>query len=175
MEKKNVLLYIAIPVAIILIVAAITVINKRTNTTMGAPISSSTTTEQNLEPIKEAEAGDLVVVHYTGTLENGTKFDSSYDRGQPFGFLLGQGMVITGWDEGLVGVKRGDKKQLVVPGEKAYGNQDIPGPDGKVLIPKNSTLIFEIEVVEVMAKSKVDQLIKEQQAMQAAASTSEQQ
>lgn len=166
MNKKNTVLYVGIPVAIILIVLAITVINKKsTPMTNGEPVAGKNT--QVLEPIKKAENGDLVVVHYTGTLENGTKFDSSYDRGEPIAFLLGQGMVIKGWDEGFVGMQRGDKKKLVIPAEKGYGSQEIPGKDGKVLIPKNSTLIFDVEVVEVMAKEKVDKLIKEREEMQA--------
>lgn len=171
MNKKNTVLYVGIPLAIILIVLAITVINKKsTPMTNGETVSETRT--QPLEPIKKAEAGDLVVVHYTGTLENGTKFDSSYDRGEPIAFLLGQGMVIKGWDEGFVGLQRGDKKKLVIPADKGYGDQEIKGQDGKVLIPKNSTLIFEVEVVEVMAKQKVDQLIKQREEMQAAMNAS---
>lgn len=167
MNKKNATLYIGIPLAIILIVLAITVINKKSTTTMTNGEAVGSKTSVPLEPIKNAENGDLVVVHYTGTLENGTKFDSSYDRGEPIAFLLGQGMVIKGWDEGFVGMKRGDKKKLVIPGPKAYGDQEIKGPDGKVLIPKNATLIFDVEVVEVMAKEKVDKMIKEREEMQA--------
>ncbi|MES2623202.1 MAG: FKBP-type peptidyl-prolyl cis-trans isomerase [Patescibacteria group bacterium] len=168
MNKKDTLLYIAIPVAIIIVVAAIVVVNKKSlpentmNTNNGQP-------ERQLEPLKKAENGDLVVVNYTGTLENGTKFDSSYDRNQPFGFILGQGMVIKGWDEEMVGLERGDKKHLVIKGDKAYGEQEIKGQDGKVLIPKNSTLIFDIEIVEVVAKEKVDAMIKQRQEMEAAA------
>jgi FKBP-type peptidyl-prolyl cis-trans isomerase len=112
------------------------------------------------------KSGDTVRVHYRGTLENGTKFDSSYDRGQPFGFILGRGMVIQGWDEGLLGAKRGDKKHLVIPGQKAYGDQEIKDATGKVIVPKNATLIFDLEVVEVVAKAKVDAMIKEQQDTQ---------
>ena len=169
MNKKNILLYIGILLVIILIVgAAIFIINKKSSIKM-----NTADTGQVLEPIKSAESGDLILVHYTGTLENGTKFDSSYDRGQPFGFLLGQQMVIKGWDEGLVGVKRGDKKHLVITGDKAYGDQDVKGADGKVIIPKNATLIFDIEVVEVMDKAKVEALIKERQAAQAATADTE--
>jgi|GEM_PF-1850704 len=124
--------------------------------------------EKQLEPIKPAEVGDLVVVHYTGTLENGTKFDSSYDRGEPFVFIIGRGMVIKGWDEGLLGAQRGDKKHLVVTSDKGYGDQEIKGADGKVLIPKNATLVFDLEVVEIVAKEKVDVMIKQQEAAQAA-------
>lgn len=173
MNKKNTFLYIGIPLLIIIIVASISIINKK-STPMNEDTNTRAGSEQTqpLEPIKPAEAGDLVVVHYTGTLENGTKFDSSYDNGQPFGFLIGQGMVIKGWDEDLLGMKRGDKKSLVITPERGYGAQEIKGPDGKVIIPKNSTLKFEVEIVEVMAKAKVDALIKQRQEMQAAMSAS---
>lgn len=167
MKNKKTILISGI-IAVVLIVGAVYITNKKSiNTMTDTDDMQGTTTGRQYEPIKEAEPGDLVVVNYTGTLENGTKFDSSYDRGQPFGFILGRKMVITGWDEGLLGVKRGDKKHLVIPGDKAYGSQEIKGPDGKVLIPKNSTLIFDIEVVEVVAKTKVDAMIKAQQDAQA--------
>lgn len=87
--------------------------------------------------------GSIVTVHYTGVFENGTKFDSSRDRGEPFSFVVGKGQVIKGWDEGLLGMKIGDKKKLVVPPEKGYGPNDY-GP-----IPGGSTLIFEIEVLDI--------------------------
>ena len=173
MTKKNTLLYIGVPVAIIIIVADISIINKRNVPLMTATKGQPAPAARDLEPIKPAEVGDLVVVNYIGTLENGTKFDSSYDAGQPFGFLIGQQMVIKGWDEELLGMKRGEKKHLVLPPERAYGDQEIKGQDGKVLIPKNSTLIFDIEIVEVMAKVKVDALIKERQQAQAAASSAQ--
>jgi len=111
-------------------------------------------------------AGDIIVINYKGTLENGIEFDSSYKRGQPFVFQVGVGQVIKGWDEGLIGVKRGDKKQLIIPGEKAYGAQEIKGPDGKVLIPKNATLIFDVEVVEVISEADAQRMMAEQQAAQ---------
>jgi len=176
MNTKNILLYIGIPIVIIITVASISIINKKNIPTAMAETKKQVQGKeqvqptQPLEPIKAAEAGDLIVVNYTGTLENGTKFDSSYDAGKPFGFLLGQGMVIKGWDDGLLGAKRGDKKHLVIPADKAYGAQEIKGSDGKVRIPKNSTLVFDIEVVEVMAKAKVDALIKQRQEAEAAAS-----
>lgn len=84
-----------------------------------------------------------VSVHYTGWLENGTKFDSSRDRGQPFEFVLGHGDVIKGWDEGVKGMKVGEKRQLVVPPAMGYGERGTP--DGT--IPPNSTLIFEVELL----------------------------
>jgi FKBP-type peptidyl-prolyl cis-trans isomerase len=164
-------LYASILIAILIVAAAVYIINNKKTPTMDTN-GINTQTAPELEPLKPAEKGDLVVIHYTGTLSNGTKFDSSYDRGEPFVFIIGRDMVIKGWDEGLLGVQRGDKKNLVIPADKAYGDQEIKGPDGKVIIPKNSTLIFDLEVIEIVAKEKVDILIKEQEAMQAAQAAS---
>jgi len=88
------------------------------------------------------EPGGLVEVHYTGTLEDGTKFDSSYDRGEPIQFSLGQGQVIPGWDEGIGLLNVGGKARLVIPPELAYGERGAGG-----VIPPNATLIFEVELV----------------------------
>lgn len=89
------------------------------------------------------EQGQRVVVHYTGTLEDGTKFDSSVDRNKPFEFNFGTGQVIKGWDMGLATMKTGGKRILVIPPDLAYGKRST----GK--IPANSTLIFEVELLEV--------------------------
>lgn len=92
----------------------------------------------------EAVAGKEISVHYTGTLTNGTKFDSSKDRGTPFEFTLGAGQVIQGWDQGFAGMKVGGKRKLVIPPNMGYGAQGAGG-----VIPPNATLIFEVELLDV--------------------------
>jgi FKBP-type peptidyl-prolyl cis-trans isomerase len=93
---------------------------------------------------KEATAGRTVVVHYTGWLPNGEKFDSSRDRNQPFNFTLGAGQVIAGWDEGVAGMKVGGRRKLVIPPDLAYGTAGAP-PD----IPPGATLVFDVELLDV--------------------------
>jgi peptidylprolyl isomerase len=92
-----------------------------------------------------AKSGQTVAVHYTGTLENGKKFDSSLDRGEPIRFKLGAGMVIKGWDEGIAGMKKGEKRKLIIPAKLGYGETGTPGGP----IPPNATLIFEVELVGI--------------------------
>jgi FKBP-type peptidyl-prolyl cis-trans isomerase len=94
---------------------------------------------------EEAVAGKTVSVHYTGKLTNGTVFDSSIPRGEPFKFVLGAGMVIKGWDQGVAGMKVGGKRKLTIPAPLAYGNQEVGG--GK--IPAGSTLVFDVELLAV--------------------------
>lgn len=115
----------------------------------------STVTDSGLEIIvteagsgPKPEPGSVVVVHYTGMLEDGTVFDSSVTRGEPISFPLGQGRVIPGWDEGIALLNQGSKAQLIIPSELGYGAQGAGG-----VIPPNATLIFDVELVDVLAGS----------------------
>lgn len=91
-----------------------------------------------------AVVGKKVTVNYVGTLTDGTKFDSSYDKGTPFSFNLGAGEVIQGWDQGVTGMKVGGKRKLTIPSSLGYGPQGVPG-----VVPGGATLIFEVELLKV--------------------------
>lgn len=97
-------------------------------------------------PGPEVHSGDIAAVNYVGTLTSGQKFDSSYDRGQAFVIMLGAGKVIKGWDLGIPGMKIGGKRKLIIPPELGYGVQGVEG-----IIPPNSTLIFEVELLDARA------------------------
>ena len=98
--------------------------------------------DQKVGTVATAQAGQTVIVHYTGWLENGKKFDSSVDRGQPFSLPLGAGRVIKGWDEGVQDMKVGGKRKLIIPSSLGYGARGAGGA-----IPPNATLIFEVELL----------------------------
>lgn len=117
----------------------------------GDQIQASASEEMIVETLKqgeqgsaEAAEGSILKVHYEGYLSDGTKFDSSYDREEPFRFPLGSGKVIKGWDQGLLGMKKGERRKLIIPSHLAYGKRGI----GNV-IPPNSTLTFEIELLSI--------------------------
>ncbi len=94
-----------------------------------------------------AKTGDKVTVHYVGTLQDGKKFDASKDHGKPFDFTLGEGQVIKGWDQGVVGMKVGGKRKLTIPSQLAYGDQGRPP-----VIPQRATLVFEVELLAINGK-----------------------
>ncbi len=93
---------------------------------------------------REAHAGETAIVHYTGTLTDGTKFDSSKDRNSPFSFRLGAGSVIKGWDEGVEGMNIGGIRKLVIPPQLGYGSRGAGSA-----VPPNATLIFEVELLDL--------------------------
>ena len=131
-------------------IAALIICGVATLSACGHKTGAEVTTATGLKYVDEVigtgekpRLGKTVVVHYTGTLTDGTKFDSSVDRGKPYEFRIGTGVVIAGWDEGILSMQVGGKRKLIVPPELGYGAQ------GKGKIPPNSTLIFEIELLGV--------------------------
>lgn len=153
MEKK-----IATAVVIIvLVVAGFLIVRKNrgkmpdysnANSSQVVATTSALPVALSVEDIKEGigsevKSGDTIVLNYKGTLTDGTQFDSSYERGKPFTTQIGVGQVIKGWDLGVIGMKVGGKRKLTIPPELAYGDRDIGG------IGANSTLIFELELLEI--------------------------
>jgi len=121
------------------VLAAETKVNKMVTTASGLKYIDQVV-GNGASPVK----GKQVKVHYTGTLEDGKKFDSSVDRKEPFIFVIGIGQVIKGWDEGVVGMKVGGKRQLIVPAKLGYGSAGAGG-----VIPPNATLLFDVELLDV--------------------------
>ncbi|TRY78345.1 hypothetical protein TCAL_13570 [Tigriopus californicus] len=99
---------------------------------------------------KRSKKGDILKMHYTGSLEDGTEFDSSIPRGEPLSFTLGSGQVIKGWDQGLMGMCEGEKRKLVIPSDLGYGASGSPPK-----IPGGATLIFEVELVGIERKGEL--------------------
>lgn len=131
---------------------AVTPKAKRPSPSVVKPEPAAVTTPSGLTYVvtkrgegRQPQKGETVLVHYTGTLSNGTKFDSSRDRGEPIAFKLGEGRVIKGWDEAVARLRVGDQAVLVIPPALGYGDRNV----GNGLIPPYSTLIFVIEVVDV--------------------------
>jgi FKBP-type peptidyl-prolyl cis-trans isomerase len=151
MKKK---LAIILAAVIIIIVLAVIYFNLPKNNNMPSTATASLSGANQNQGIKieilqpgtgeGAKAGDYVTVNYAGSLPDGTKFDSSFDRGQPFSLTLGQNSVIRGWELGLIGMKAGERRKLTIPPELAYGSQGAGG-----VIPPNATLVFEIDMMSI--------------------------
>ena len=138
-QRNQRLLFIGIFATVIIAIIGIVIIGQSTKKNQELKIEDLV-----IGSGAEAKPGDTVSVHYTGWLEDGTKFDSSLDRNQPFEFTLGQGQVIPGWEQGIQGMKVGGKRRLTIPPEMAYGKQGYGG-----VIPPNATLVFEVELLDI--------------------------
>lgn len=153
--NRNEMIAVTVAVVVVIIILLIGILNTLSN---NAAPKKGVTVETNMEQVhgsglitkdvvigegEEAVAGLVVTTHYTGTLDDGTVFDSSVTRGAPFSFTLGVGQVIKGWDLGITGMKVGGKRELIIPANLAYGDQAIGA------IPAGSTLHFEVELLGV--------------------------
>jgi FKBP-type peptidyl-prolyl cis-trans isomerase len=152
MGQMKLIGYVIVVVLIAGIIGYLLISHAPSNTTMNDSQNTANQTSQNgklkIEDLKvghgqEVKSGDTVVINYKGTLTDGTKFDSSYDHGQPFETQIGVGRVIKGWDEGVPGMKVGGKRRLTIPPSMGYGSQAVGN------IPPNSTLIFDVELVGI--------------------------
>lgn len=146
MQKRFVIIAIVLAVLGVLVYKG--QINMSTSSTSN-PTPTVVPSELKIEDIKigegeEVKSGDVITIHYLGTLENGQKFDSSYDRNEPFQTQIGVGQVIKGWDQGVLGMKVGGKRKLTIPSELGYGSRGAGA-----VIPPNATLIFELELLDV--------------------------
>lgn len=149
-RRRNQRIFLGLGLVIVLAVAAFlafTALNQPDNGGGASPAETVTPTGLRIQELEQgtgraATVGDTVLVHYTGWLEDGTQFDSSLDSGQPLPVTLGQGSVIRGWEEGLLGMQAGGKRKLIIPPDLAYGAQGYPGA-----IPPNATLTFDVELV----------------------------
>lgn len=138
---------VLIPVAILILILAVYFATKKpveTNTPINNIEMEKETNTETEKTKTEAQVGNTVAVHYVGKLEDGTEFDNSLLRGAPISFTIGSGGLIPGFENGVVGMKIGERKTIVIPPEFAYGEIGIPG-----VIPPNATLIFEVEMVQI--------------------------
>ncbi len=161
MDKKTISI-VSILVVVVAVIAFILIVNNNQTSQNNMPQEENNNQTQDnsknqgvkIETLKEgsgqeAKTGDTVTVDYVGTLEDGTKFDSSIDRGKTFELTLGEGSVIEGWEVGVLGMKVGEKRRLTIPAEFGYGPRDITDGVGNVIIPANSTLIFEVDLLGI--------------------------
>lgn len=147
-KEMNIILAVVICLILLCVFIFISISNKTNETNMIGNNGGENTVNEVAGTEVVAETGDVVVMNYTGRLEDGTVFDSNVDpkfkHAEPLPFTLGAGQVIPGWDKGIVGMKVGEKKTLTISPADAYGANGVPG-----VIPPNSTLIFEVELLAV--------------------------